>query len=311
MRRGLLRPALLAALALAALAGCGAGAGDAPDAIRLTVTRDFGARDVGTLQDPEVSGADTVMRLLQRNLRVTTRYGGGFVQSIAGVTGGRRGGRPVDWFYYVNGVEAERGATAVRVRPGDRVWWDHRDWGATLHVPAVVGSFPEPFVHGIGGKRLPVRVECADPAGAACTAVADRLVDRGVIAARARLGGVGALESLRVLVGPWPALRRFDDAAQRVDRGPELSGVFARFDRSGRTLTVLDARGRPARRLGAGSGLVAATRVADRRPVWFVTGTDAAGVESAARALDESALTERYALAIAGDRAVRVPEGAR
>ena len=38
-------------------------------------------------------------------------------------------------------------------------------------MPAVVGSFPEPFLNGIGGKRLPVRVECTDVAGSACRTV--------------------------------------------------------------------------------------------------------------------------------------------
>jgi hypothetical protein len=161
-RCGPRRPAALLALlgALAALtAGCGAGAGEKPAGTRLTVTQEFGARAAKRLDAPKVSGSETVMRLLQRNAKVTTRFGGGFVQSIDGVAGGRSGGRPVDWFYYVNGVEASEGAAAKRLNPGDRVWWDRHDWGAAQRVPAVVGSFPEPFLHGIGGRRLPVRIE--------------------------------------------------------------------------------------------------------------------------------------------------------
>ena len=90
------------------------------------------------------------MSLLIRNARVVTRYSGGFVQSIDGVSGGRERGRPVDWFYYVNGSEAPLGAAATVVHPGDHIWWDRHDWSQTDHVPAVVGSFPEPFVNGIG-----------------------------------------------------------------------------------------------------------------------------------------------------------------
>ena len=90
-RPGRLRPAALLALlgALAALsAGCGAGAGEKPAGTRLTVTQDFGVRAERRLDAPEVSGSETVMRLLQRNAKVTTRFGGGFVQSIDGVAGG-------------------------------------------------------------------------------------------------------------------------------------------------------------------------------------------------------------------------------
>ena len=49
----------------------------------------FGARAWGPRHGPELAGEETVMRLLTRNARVTTRYGGGFVQSIDGLAGGR------------------------------------------------------------------------------------------------------------------------------------------------------------------------------------------------------------------------------
>ena len=49
------------------------------------------------------------MRLVQANNDVETRYGGRFVQSIDGLEGGGAGGS-VDWFYFVNGFEADVGA---------------------------------------------------------------------------------------------------------------------------------------------------------------------------------------------------------
>jgi hypothetical protein len=70
--------ALCLALSLA-LAGCGLGAGDEPAGTKLTITRDFGTRALHDLDAPKVGGDETVMRLLQRNAKVTTRYGGGFV----------------------------------------------------------------------------------------------------------------------------------------------------------------------------------------------------------------------------------------
>ena len=47
-----------------------------------------------------------------------------------------------------------------RVYGGDRIWWDYRDWTAAMRVPAVVGSWPEPFAHHAGKERLPVRIDC-------------------------------------------------------------------------------------------------------------------------------------------------------
>jgi hypothetical protein len=111
---------------------------------------------------------------------------------------------------------------------------------------------------------------------------------------------------LRVLVGEWRELR-LDPTALRIERGPQASGVFARFAPTGRRLEVLDPRGRPSRSLGAGAGLVAATQVGEAGPVWLVTGTDSVGVASAAAALEESVLRQRFALAIEDGQPVPAP----
>lgn len=302
------RRLLAVACAAAALAGCGLGPRERADTgVRLTATRDFGSRPLLDVARAQVGGADSVLRVTQRNATVGTRSGGRAVAAIDGVAGGRRSGRPLDWFIYVNGIRPANGAAAVQVHGGDRLWWDRHDWGVTRDIPAVVGSFPEPFVHGTDGKRLPVRVECDDPRAGACDAIARKLISLGVPAGRSSISRSAADESLRVLVGPWSRLRGGDPESVGIDAGPRASGVFARFDASGRRLSILDARGRVARTLGPGTGLIAATQAKDRQPVWFVTGTDGAGVASAARAFDESALSDRFALAIARDLPVSVP----
>jgi hypothetical protein len=298
--------ALAAALAALALAGCGVGAGEPPATVHLTVTDDFGHRELVALDGPKVRGNDTVMRLLQRNAKVTTRYGGGFVQSIDGVAGGESGGRPEDWFYFVNGVEADKGAAATKVHPGDRIWWDRRDWTVAQRVPAVVGSFPEPFIHGVGGKRLPVRVECAAPGSKVCRDVQDRLVKLGVVAGIGTLSASRSVESIRVVVGPWKIVGA-DAALRLINLGPAKSGVFARFSGNGSRLQMLDPEGRVVRTAGPGTGLVAAVQVQGEQPVWAITGTDAAGVRAATLGFEEGALSDKYALAVVADRGVALP----
>ncbi len=295
------------ALALA-LAGCGLGAGPAPSAVHLTVTRDFGAVVMRSFGAPRVVGQETVMSLLMRNATVATRYSGGFVQSIDGLSGGHEEGQPVDWFYYVNGVEAPQGAAATNVHPGDHIWWDHHDWSQTDSVPAVVGSFPEPFLNGLDGERLPVRVECALVAGYACRTVTARLRAAGVPAAIAALGGGGgASQTLRVAVAPWTVVEG-DPSVQGIEQGPSASGVYARFSANGDTLTLLDQNGHATRTLGAGAGLIAATRSGEEAPVWVVTGTDAAGVNAAAGAFDEGSLANRFAVAATSAETFALPE---
>jgi hypothetical protein len=290
----------LAALTLAAapLAGCGLGAGPTPSGVRLDVTRGFGADPLRSLRAPRAHGEETAMSLLQRNAAVATRFGGGFVQSIDGRSGGHEGGQPVDWFYYVNGVQASKGAAETDVRPGDRVWWDLHDWSQTNEVPAVVGSFPQPFLSGIEGKRLPVRVECAEPAGHTCRTVTARLRAAGITSGLAALGPAGEVpDTLRLLVGAWSQVNG-DPGARALERGPAASGVYARPSPSGRSIALLDAAGATVRTLTGSAGLIAATRYTEQAPEWLITGTDPTGVQLAASDLGEAALHNRFAVAV-------------
>lgn len=296
----------------AAVAGCGLGAGPKASQTELLVSKDFGAEPIVQTDQPKIGGSDTVMRLLQRNApNVTTRFGGSFVQSIDGVSGGG-GGSSFDWFFYINGILADKGATSIKVHQGDRVWWDYHDWSVTDDIPAVVGSFPEPFQHGVDGRRLPTRVECADPESDACDVVAGKLADLGQVAARGGVGNSFVTETLRILVGPWRALRN-ESTAKLLERGPAGSGVFAKPATDGKSLALLDQDGKVTRTLGAGSGLIAATQarsVDDEAsdPVWIVTGTDDAGVSAAASALDEGALNGHFAVAISGGKPIGLPD---
>jgi hypothetical protein len=295
-----------AALAIAitsviAVAGCGLGAGSGTSDVTVTVTRDFGSRAIAQRTAAHVPGSETVMRMLERDFNVTTRYGGGFVQSIDGHSGSssRR-----DWFYYVNGIEAPHGAAGTAVHHGDRVWWDLHDWSATNSIPAVVGSFPEPFVHGSAGKRLPTALECAPDASSACEVVSTELTRIGVPVASQTIGTGSGTDSLAVEVGTWQDLRG-QIVASLIDQGPGSSGVYARF--RGDSLELLDPHGRAVRTLGAGAGLVAATSQASSEPTWLVTGTDAAGVNAAAQALTPTKLGNRFAIAVQGGSTIALP----
>ncbi len=300
-----IRIAALAAAAAAfpGLAGCGLGAGPGTGNVNVVVTREFGAKPIGTASRARLPGSETVMRMLERSFRVRTRYGGGFVQTIDGLSGESS---HVDWFYYVNGVQAPVGAAGTVVHRGDRIWWDLHDWSATNSIPAVVGSFPEPFVHGVGGRRLPVTLECGRDAGTACRRVASSLRAVGVPAASQLIGTGSGPDTLGIVVGGWDELRS-EVAGSLVSHGPSASGIYARFAASGRRLELLDPLGRVARTLGAGAGLVAATGDSQSKPTWLITGTDAAGVNAAARSLTASRLRDHFALAVQGATTLPLP----
>jgi hypothetical protein len=264
---------LASAAAAAAIGGCGLEAGPGDSAVVVSVTRDFGARSVVSARYRPLSGPQTVGGLLRRSAPSLT-WSGAVV--------------------YVNGL-AVQGPGVAHVHPGDRIWLD-------LHHPsaapaAVVGSFPEPFVHGIAGKRLPVTLECSPDVGAACRQVTVALEAIGVAVAVQEPGTGSGTDSLSVVVGTWADLHG-EIAAELVAHGPADSGVYARFSASGRRLELLDPRGEVAGTSVGGAGLIAAVAQGSSAPTWLITGTDPAGVRSAAGALDAARLRNHFAVAV-------------
>ena len=148
----MIRRALAALVVLVLLAGCG-GAGGEEGTATLWVTRDRGAE---LLLETEVEAGQTLMRALDSQVDLETRYGGRYVQSIDGLAGSLEGQR--DWFWFVNGYEGDRSASAYRLRDGDVAWLDYRAWEREGEARVVVGAFPEPFLHGYEGRTWPAVV---------------------------------------------------------------------------------------------------------------------------------------------------------
>jgi Domain of unknown function (DUF4430) len=172
---------LLAAVAVAA--GCGS---TSSGRAVVWVTRDRGAH---VLHAAKVPAGLTAMQALSRVAKVDTRYGGRYVRAVDGV---REHGQTA-WFYYVNGYLADRSAAEYKLHTGDVEWWDYRSWRDPAQDPLVVGSFPEPFLHGYGGKRRPAVVVALDPTNRFVRAVARRLHAKTVEAGAGVPGGANVL----------------------------------------------------------------------------------------------------------------------
>jgi hypothetical protein len=197
--------ALALVLALGACGGDDSPPGPDPGAqaetAQLWVTRDGGSEVILTTTVP---AGLTVLQALDREADIETRYGGRYVQAIEGVEGSLA--RQQDWFYFLNGIEPDVGATEVRLRPGDVAWWDFRSWAEQMAAPVVVGAFPEPFLHGFDGRTRPASVqapaELAEAAAAleALFAAAAGAGEPNVFVLEVRAGATGA--TLRAERGP-------------------------------------------------------------------------------------------------------------
>lgn len=294
-------PVLLVAAVLTGTvvaSGCGVGPGESAEgSADLRVTRDFGADELigAGLEDPTES--DTVVRFLDQNAEIETSFGGNFVDSIDGLAGSTIDGGAEDWFFFVNGYYSDIGAGEAVVEPDDRIWWDHRDWTEAYRVPAVVGSWPQPFLD----AGLEVVVECVGgepaPVAEACDTAVAALEGEGVEVTREDVAEpVEHPDDLRVLVGAYAALRS-DPAARQLEDGPSVSGVYAEVAPCdvGHRFEILGSDGRPRQQLSA-NGLVAAVRLEDDQPTWLVTGTGPDAVDDAAGLLTTEALRDRYAV---------------
>ena len=194
------RPALV--LVVAALAGCG---GAHSGTATIWITRDEGAH---VMLQKRVPAGLTALQALDRVARIDTRYGGRFVQAIDGIAGSSS--RRRDWFYFVNGYEADRGAAEYRLRSGDVEWWDYRSWASRMRAPVVVGAFPQPFVNGFAGHRRPTVVQYDDPTRTQALTLGKRL--------HARILPLGRP------IGPQPNVLRL--TCRRASNGPSIRARF-------------------------------------------------------------------------------------
>ena len=160
---------------------------------------------------------------------------------------------------------------------------------------------PSPSCTASAASACPCASSAPTPRPPACEAVAiapDRprrarrprrpahVARRADAAGRRRAVGGGAHRRHRAAAH---GARRRGPAACSPARAPTAGGSTCSTSAAGTT-----------RALGRGGGLIVAVRAGQSAPTWAVTGTDAAGVEAAARAFGERTLRDRFAVAVDG-----------
>jgi len=283
--------------------------------VRIVVTADFGEQVLS--EETVVVREDTnALDALQQVANVATKYGGGFVSSIGGISSeyGGTNRQKKDWFFYLNGISVNTGAGSYLLHPGDIEHWDYRDWSFRQFVPAIVGDFPEPFLHGYGGKVYPTVVAYQDGWEEAARLVADRLEELGVenIACRGLeelaeadressnliLLGTSEFEPIKELNEPWNRLGfycQFQEGSLRVFN--PAGDLIAEYDDNAGLIQATQSIWNP-------KGVGACENV-----VWMVTGQDEAGVRVAVDTLvnNYNEFKYAYAVVIAGGEMLKVP----
>lgn len=283
--------------------------------VKVVVTSDFG-KVVLLDKTVEIEENTTALDALRQVAEVETKYGGGFVRAINGISSEyeESSNSKKDWFFYINGISSIVGANDYVLRGGDIEHWDFRDWSYHEFVPAIVGNFPQPFLSGFQGKVRPTIIIYHRGLKEYAQSLAGRLSELGVkeisVQGYDQLTQGDQEHCNLILLGTKDneLISELNDIYTRL-------GFYAYFSQE--KLVALNSKGEVASEYGAGSGLIQATQNpwnpkgvgASENVVWVVSGSDEAGVESAARALIDHQADFKYAHAvvIAGGKVIKLP----
>ena len=247
-----------------------------PGTATLTVTHDYGAQPVLDASESDPSETETVIRFLDREADITTRYGGGFVQSINGTAGGMAAGAPTTGSSSSTDREParERRGRRARRRP-DLVGLPRLDRGDL--DPGRRRVVAEPFL----------QASTATPSGSRSTWAASRrptfatafgIARRRGRSTRGQSPARSADAGMRVLVGTWARLRSEGPRRGAAERARHERGLRPVRARSRRLEGLrCSTAGATARTLGRGGGAGRGHAPRHRPVTWVVTGTDARG----------------------------------
>lgn len=282
------------------------------DKVKLLVTRNFGSQAI-LQQTVAIEKKWTVLDLLHSELEVQTKYGGGFIDSINGLQGrsGGLSGEMQDWFYYVNGICPDVGVIDYPLNPGEIIWWDYHAWKAGPANAAVIGCYPEPFLHGYKGKIQPTTIMCPTLDLTAGHSLEKALRARGVSNVKVMQMDQGLLAKRTgptIVLGEWEQLKgssylaEFNQAYKRNSTGMHFN--------EGK-LELIDINGQVKRSMVGSAGVIVATGsgLGDSCPLWLVSGTDLPGFQRALSLLlnNPEKIAGRYNVALSAGEIVSLP----
>lgn len=248
------------------------------DEVRLLVTEDFDK----VVFDRKVSFQEkqSVMEILSDNVEIETAFAGGFVTSINGIKSDKKARK--DWFYYINGIMAHKGALEYFPQDRDFIWWDYHEWQNAVYVPALIGCFPEPFLNGYEGQRLPVLILYENEFLTEAKQIKQKLFALGVkqVDTSEFLGSLkNTDDSYIILLGRWPFFNGFKNIQEMYKNYKKL-GIF--FQLNDEKIILTDIKGKSAEILD-NAGLIFAVKfgINKSNPIWFISGNNKKTVQQA------------------------------
>lgn len=271
------------------LTACRVGSSPLPQAVTVpvTATKNFG-REIVFQREAVIDRRMTAQEVLAAVTDI--QMDGSYIVEFEGLRGNDR----VYWLYYINGMFSKVFASGYLIRPGDVMYWDFHTWTGTYHgSSAIIGNYPEPFIHGYDGSARPTLVVYGNGFHEEASRLLSLLRKLGVAYAGLReetalTGGEKSNSNLIIIAGPQSQL-----VSELNDESKAL-GMYARFN--GEKLVVSDYLFAAIREYGAGTGMIQACQNlwnplgtgSCQNVVFLVSGTDETGARSAAQAFISS-----------------------
>jgi hypothetical protein len=203
-------------------------------------------------------------------MKVEASFGGGFVMRLNGLP--QKQASDHSWFYYVNGVLADKGARSYLLRGGEHVWWDYHQWGHGKFIPAVIGAFPQPFIN--RGRDLESGTVVCAPRALSTNAgkLAQSIKQQGGANVSVELGSCQALEQdemLVILAGAWSYVSKHR-LVEKFYSSAGKTGFRVQFSAEG--VPYLEKQNK-IDKLGEGASAIFAVGGAyTSRPLWLISG---------------------------------------
>jgi len=277
--------------------------------VRVVGTKNFGEQVVFD-KEVEVRVGATAGEALEQAVEID--MSGSFIETIAGI----KGDQTEYWFYFINGVMANVFAHGYKLQPGDVQYWDFHDWTFYMHGPtSLLGQFPEPCLHGYGGKVFPSVVVYAEGFQEYALSLKEKLAVLGVREVVVKAAGALTAEekekSNLFIIAPAG-----DSLINELNKHyREREPVY--FE--GGQVIVRNHKGKPGATYGPGWGVLQVTQnpwnpkgsLACEGTVWIVSGVDETGVKRAASVLtgQPEKLNYTFAAVIGNGEMIKAPAG--
>lgn len=246
----------------------------------LIVTTDFGRETV--LIESISTNTGTVLDFLKENTEVATSSQGKFVESINKIGG--KNEPQSSWFYYINGISALKGADELRLKNGDKVWWDFHAWDGIPMYNAVIGSYPEPFINGDKPGNNEVFILSSQAYLDTAESIKSFINNQGnnkVLVKGIADEHLTARKGPTILIGLWDDVKDLKYIKELND--PQNRGGL-NFWVENNTFHFLDAKGNIIHSIEDSCGVIAAYSegMGANKPLWLVIGSDMEGLNKLA-----------------------------